>query len=299
MADRKSLGQIHTVNFDVTGIQADDSYYLLDTAGELCGQLNHMVRHGNYFKCVGIDMTVSDNDGTAIGGGSVTGELRYFAPTRGRCEAFKSAFKAVREGAKLQGFRLTDNANYDFRVPLRNPTVYSSPYGDLVSKATLDGTNDLALVHGTTAQSVFGMHNSTIEPRQGGTQPTFSQGFGIPGLSGTGTNFVKNAGALYDPSMHNVASEQMESIPFQLSYDPQGEGAAFTFNWQPDPALFLAVMTGQFELWIDEQDRDDGVSALRVSIAIHIAGWKSIMGNPDRKRRSRKSSKKKTGGGKK
>ena len=298
MADRKSLGQIHTVNFDITNINANGSRYLLDSAGELCGQLNHMVRHGNYFKVVGIDMTVSEFGGN-LGGGSISGELRYYAPTRGRCEAFKSAFKAVREGAKLQGFRLTDNANYDFRVPLEDTTVYSAPYGDLVSKATLDGTNDLALNHGTVAQSVFGMHNSTIEPRQGGVTPTFSQGFGIPGLSGTGTNFVQNAGALYDPSMHNVASIDMESIPFQVSFDPQGEGAAFTWDWQPDPALYLAVMTGQFELYVDEIDTDDAATALRLDVAIHIAGRKSIMGNPDRKRRSRKSSKKKNGGGKK
>ena len=243
-------------------------------------------------------MTVTEFGGT-LGGGSISGELRYFAPTRGRCEAFKSAFASVRAGAKLQGFRLTDNANYDFRVPLQNTTVYSSPYGDLVSKATLDGTNDLGLIHGTAAQSVFGMHNSTIEPRQGTTTPTFSQGFGVPGLAGQGTNFVKNAGALYDPSMHNVASTQMEHIPFQVSFDPQGDGAAFTFDWQPDPALYLAVMTGQFELYIDEIDTDDAATALRLDIAIHIAGWKSIMGNPDRKRRSRKSSKKKNGGGKK
>lgn len=299
MADRKSLGQIHTVNFDITNINANGKRYLLDCAGELSGQLNHMVRHGNYFKVVGIDMTVSEFGGN-LGGGSITGELRYYAPTRGRCEAFKSAFKAVREGAKLQGFRLTDNANYDFRVPLENTTVYNGAvYDDLVSKATLDGTNDLALNHGTVAQSVFGMHNSTIEPRQGGTTPTFSQGFGIPGLSGTGTNFVKNAGALYDPSMHNVASTTMEHIPFQVSFDPQGEGAAFTWDWQPDPALYLAVMTGQFELYVDEIDTDDDATALRLDLAIHIAGWKSIMGNPDRKRRSRRSSKKKNGGGKK
>ena len=132
MADRKSLGQIHTVNFDVTNIDANGKTYLLDTAGELSGQLNHMVRHGNYFKVVGIDMTVTEFGGT-LGGGSISGELRYFAPTRGRCEAFKSAFASVRAGAKLQGFRLTDNANYDFRIPIvqlfhgSNPNRLSHP----------------------------------------------------------------------------------------------------------------------------------------------------------------------------
>ena len=291
------------MNFDVTGINANGQTYLLDTAGELCGQLNHMVRQGTYMKVVGIDMTVTEYGGVqpeeTPGGGSVSGHLRYYAPTRGRCEAIKSAFRSVREGAKLQGFRLTDNANYDFRVPLRNTSVYSAPYDDLTSKATLDGTNELALFHATAAQSVFGIHNASIEPRQGGVAPTFSKGFGIPGMAGTGTNFVKNAGVLFDPSMHNVASTEMESIPFQISFDPQGEGAAFTFNWQPDPALYLAVLTGQFELYIDEMDIDGDSQALRIDVAIHIAGWKSIMGNPDRKRRSRKSSKKKNGGGKK
>ena len=69
MADRKSLGQIHTVNFDITNIDANDKRYLLDLPGELSGQLNHMVRMGNYFKVVGIDMTVSEFGGN-LGGGS-------------------------------------------------------------------------------------------------------------------------------------------------------------------------------------------------------------------------------------
>ncbi len=280
----KQLGQIHTVNFDVTGIASDQTSYLLDTAGELCGQLNHMVRHGNYMKVVGIDMTVSDNDGDNEGGGSVTGELRYYAPTRGRCEAFKSAFAAVRNGAKIQGLRLTDNENYDFRCPLRNTSLYSAPYGELSNKATINGTDELVLSNTDLASGVFDIYNSNIEPSQGGITPTFSQGFGVPG-TGVGTDFVLDAAALYDPAMKNIASTQMESIPFQVSFDPQGDGAAFTMQWRPDPALYLAVLTGQFELFVDEQDRDNGVTALRLSIAIHISGWRSIMGNPDRKRR--------------
>ena len=92
----KSLGQIHTCNFEVQPVDGDGEKWLLDTAGVLSNQLNHMVRQGNYMKVVGIDMTVSEFGGVADAGGQISGFLNYYAPTRGRCEAFKSAFAAVR-----------------------------------------------------------------------------------------------------------------------------------------------------------------------------------------------------------
>ena len=217
----KSLGQIHTANFNVTNITGQGIQYLLDPAGELSGQLNHMVRQaGNMFKVVGVDMTVSEFGGN-LGGGSINGTLRYFAPSRGRCDAIKQAFGAVREGARIQGVKLTDNANYDFRVPLRDTTLYTNPYGDLTNKATINGTDELVLASTGGATGVFDIHNANIEPSQGGITPTFSQGYGLPGLAGTGTDFVLNEGAIYDPSMKNVASTQLEEIPFQVSFDPQ------------------------------------------------------------------------------
>lgn len=281
----KQLGQIHTANFTVTDIQSQGIQYLLDPAGELSNQLNHMVRQaGNYFKVVGIDMTVSEYGGN-LGGGSINGMLRYYAPTRGRCEAIKTAFGAVREGAKISGVRLTDNANYDFRVPLRNTSLYTNPYGDLTNKATIDGTNELVLSNTDGTSGAFDVYNANIEPSQGGTTPTFSAGYGIPGTGGAGTDFVLNEGAIFDPSMKNVASVSLEEIPFQVSFDPQGDGMVTNWMWRPDPALYLAVLTGQFELYIDEIDTDDSADALTLDIAVHVAGWKSIMGNPDRKRR--------------
>lgn len=298
----KSLRQIHTVNFDVTGVNANGLSYLLDCPGELSSQLNHMVRSaGTYHKVVGIDMNVSEVGGNA-GGGAITGVLRYYAPNRGRCEAIKSAFRAVREGAKVQGFRLTDNANYDFRVPLRSTTVYNGAvYDDLDNKATLDGSNELVLSHTDGQSGVFDIHNASIEPSQGGVQPTFSQGYGLPGAGGTGTDFVLNEAAIFDPSLSNMASIEMEEIPFQVSFAGDGsDGTVTNFMWRPDPALYLAVLTGQFELYIDEQWRDTGIDALRLEVAIHIAGWKSIMGDPDKKRRKgtrhKKTSSRKNGG---
>lgn len=282
----KQLGQIHTANFTVTDIDANDVKYLLDPAGVLSNQLNNMVRQaGNMFKVVGMDITLSE-DGGNLGGGSINGELRYYAPTRGRCEAIKTAFAAVREGAKIQGVRLTNNESYDFRTPLRSTSVYSAPYGDLTNKATINGTDELVLSHTDGISGAFDVYNASIEPQQGGVQPTFSSGYGIPGTGGTGTDFVLNEGAIFNPALKDIASLELESIPFQVSFDPQGDGMVTNWMWRPDPALYLAVLTGQFELYIDEIDTDDAAVALKLDIAIHIAGWKSIMGDPDKRRRN-------------
>jgi hypothetical protein len=45
-------------------------------------------------------------------------------------------------------------------------------------------------------------------------------------------------------------------------------------------------MCGMFEVYIEEIDGDNGATDLNINMAIHVSGWKSIMGNPDKKRRS-------------
>ncbi len=282
----KGLGQIHTCNFEVEPIDSNGEKWLLDTAGVLSNQLNHMVRQGNYMKIVGIDMTVSEQGGND-GGGQVTGYLSYYAPTRGRCEAFKSAFAAVREGARIQGIRLTDNQNYDFRVPIRSRGGYQNA-SDIKNVATINGLDELSLYDAADpGASIFDVYNSNIQPAQSGSgAPTFSSGYGVPGSGGTvGTDFVLNEGTIFDPAMHNVASTNLERIPFQLTFTPHSTDMALNFQWRPDPALYLAVLTGQFELVIDEMELDGAATDLKIECAIHVAGWKSIMGNPDKKRR--------------
>ena len=81
MGMAKELGQIHTLNFRVSEIEADDNVAILDLSGELSKQLQHQVRQGNYFKVVGIDMTLTDY-GTGDGGGQASGFLEYWSPTR-------------------------------------------------------------------------------------------------------------------------------------------------------------------------------------------------------------------------
>jgi hypothetical protein len=65
----KSLGQIHTVN-NFYPVSASGDLMNIDLPGQLTDQLQRMVRCGNYFKIVGIDMTL-DTVGTN-GGGQVT-----------------------------------------------------------------------------------------------------------------------------------------------------------------------------------------------------------------------------------
>ncbi len=288
----KELGMIHTANIEVP-VSASGDNLNLDPAGVLTEQLQRMVRHGNFFKVVGIDIGV-DTQGT-VGGGQVSGELRYFAPTRGRCQAFRDAFKAMADVMKLQGISMRDNRLYDFRVPLTPDTD-----NELASRATLNGGsnpwNGLFLtISGTstaadTGQGVFEIHNRSVEPQYEGTAGDLYQpGFDTLLQSNlTGTDFIINDAVPFTGNS-DYAYKTMESIPFNISWTPDSTDIATMFQWRPDPALYLAVMTGQFELYVEELNLDETAPGLNLQVAVHIAGWKSIMGNPDKKRRSRRS----------
>lgn len=291
----KSLGQIHTVNQTKTVPVATGAgtKYLTDIPGELSAQLQTMVRQGNFFKVVGIDLTVEEQGGSG-GGGSISGELRYYAPTRGRCEAYKNAYRAVRHGMELQGINVRGNRNYDFRVPIDDINEYEDG-AYFFNQATIDGTNGLSLTGASSlTDDIFGTYNANIQPQQTATV-AFNQGFGLPGSPGTPTDFVLNEGEIFDGSLIRQAQVVPESIPFQLTYAPTAVAgdnpSVWTMEWRPDPALYLAVLCGMFEVYIEEIDGDNGATDLNIHMAIHVSGWKSIMGNPDKKRRSRKSMK--------
>jgi hypothetical protein len=62
----KSLGQIHTVNYSTPityGSTTPQNLINIDLPGELTSQLQRQIRWGQYFKVVGIDMTL-DTVGT-------------------------------------------------------------------------------------------------------------------------------------------------------------------------------------------------------------------------------------------
>lgn len=282
----KSLGQIHTVNYQMN-VTAAGNKLNIDLPGQLTEQLQTLVRAGIYAKVVGIDLDITS--ATQLGGGQITGRFLYYAPTRGRCDAFRSAFQSMREVMKAQGINMSENKLYDFRAPINDDgTVSFFP-----NQATLDGTNGLCLNNvAAPGASIFGVHNQSVQPQYTGTAgEAFDPGFDtILQDRATGTDFVLNDAVPYTGN-RDIASTDYESIPFSVSYTPDTTDLTLNMQWRPDPALFLAVMCGQLQCVIEEVNFDGGASptsGLELNIAVMVSGWKSIMGSPDRKRRSKR-----------
>lgn len=277
----KELGQIHTVNVNgVVAVSGDN--FTVDLPGELSEQLQRNIRWGQFFKCVGIDMTL-DTVGT-IGGGQVSGSIRYFAPTKGRCDAIRSSFAAMKDIMKLQGISMSDNKLYDFRAPLTNTAGFRN-------RATLDGVNGLAMSNPSNpGASIFGVHNASQRPTYTGTAgDLFTPGFDTIVQPSSGTDFVLNDSVLFTGDA-NFASEEFEEIPFMMSWTPDSSDIATQFMWKPDPALYLAIIAGQFQVIVEEVNLDGAPPApgLNIRIAVHTSGWKSIMGVPSKRKSSSK-----------
>lgn len=272
----KELGMIHTVNFDVGLIDSTASgthHATLDIAGALSSQLQKMVRQGNFFKCVGVDINIDVSSLPAPGNaGQVSGRLEYYVPTRGRCKAYREAFRAMAKQMSNQGIPMRTNKLYDFRVGL-DDAVTNNQIGNI---ATLDGTNPLYLKNvGTPGASVFDVYNSSVEPiYTGPVADQFSDGFDTLLASGAAkTDFVLNEELIYRGN-DDLALTVKEWIPFQLSYGSDDTTA--TFQFRPDPALYIAVMCGMFDVFIEDAV-SVGAPTFDLTIAVHIAGWKSIM----------------------
>ncbi len=288
----KELGQIHTVNtkLQLPGGDGGTGFALgdIDLPAELSQQLQQMVRQGNFFKVVGIDISI-DLDAVNDRDVYLQGFLRYYAPTRGRCAAYRGAFKAMADQMKNQGISMRDNHLYDFRAPINE--VYASTFRN---QATPDGVTGLALNNANATASIFGVHNASVQPKS--TNPAadiFAEGFSTL-LSPAGTDFVLNDTRLYSGN-EMIANEQYEEIPFQLEMSSvHGNSVTATFQWRPDPALYLAVMCGQFQVYLEDYRVDPQVITQlpQLNVAVMVYGWRSIMGNPDKKKKSRGSKKK-------
>ena len=290
----KGLGMIHTVNALMTP-DRQDQIWTVDLSTKLSRQLQYQVRQGNYFKIVGIDMSLQGlaDDGTTTGGGQVSGTIRYWAPTRGRCAAYRGAFNSTMSAMKQQGLSIKGNPLYDFKVAFRDPAD-----SDLINPnestnlATLDGATPLCLTDSANAWTdVFKVHNSNVLARTtDATALTNRQGFA---LYGNNTDFVLNEALDGFFGNSELANEQFEEIPFQLLFEEQdqdptqeSESGTLSFQWRPDPALYVAAMAGLIEIQFDALSLDGEAESLDVQLAIHVAGWKSIMGDPDKKNRS-------------
>ncbi len=272
----KELGMLHSVNFSHDLADGDSLVYNHDLAGQLTEQLQRMCRQGQFFKIAGIDIGLQPKLSSSPNSGTVTGRLKYYAPTRGRCAAYRAAFKAMAEAMKVQGITMRDNIFYDFRVPINNTSTYAN-VTPFANGASFDGVTELTL-DGAAPNGLFAVHNSGVQPIN--LAPTFSEGFGVFGNAGN--DFVLNENQQGFQGNEMIADDEMEQIPFQISMDQssgQGEQSTLTFQWRPDPALYLAIMAGQFEFVIDETTVV-GAGDLTIIVTYSVAGWKSIMGNP-------------------
>lgn len=283
----KSLGQIHNVQETSTVAISNIGQALrrIDLPGLLSKQLQNMVRAGNMFKLVGVDIGIKPNVTNPGDGASITGYLRYYSPTRGRCAAFRHAFQATAEMMEAQGIPMRMNQLYDFRPALtNNPSLQNV----LQNQATLDGTNGLCLNSGVPGASIFGVYNKSVQPTSQTIPPNdlFDEGFDTIIAAGAArTDFVLNEGSPYDGNS-DLADLTYSEIPFAVSYGDQNTTVSFQFR--PDPALYVAVLAGQLEMVVDDLELLGSATQAEVTISCMVSGWKSIMGNPDKKKRSSK-----------
>ena len=312
----KSLGQIHTTKFNYERTTnaslaiGEANAFLCDNSAKLSTQFNRNIRMMCSYKWVGADLVVQLPEDVAPGNNSdkviIKGRMRYFAPTKGRCQALRDAYQQLRHQAKIQGVDLSKNRQFDFRVlprPLVNypanvddgvvPTP-SPNDEDILNTTTLNGSNELCMVEGTPEVSVFDQYNTGVRPNE--TTVAFNSGLQTQAQAGvTQTDFVLNEG-LIQGGNPNLADVQFEEIPFELAFDSTAR-RVYTLQWRPDPALYVSVLGGFVEIVIDEATAtgSSGIGAidgLEMDISMHWAGWKSIV-NPPTTRRSKMIARKK------
>lgn len=284
----KSLGQIHTTafNYEIPSTQIGiGNAFLCDGSAALSKQFNRNVRMMSIYKLVGADLVVQVPDNIIFGDSDrmiVKGRMRYFQPTKGRCQALRDSYQQFRTMAKSQGVSPGKNKLFDFRVvprPLSNyPVNNLFVANNILNTSTLDGASELVMTGGPTGVSVYDSYNEGVNPKDA----TVTTGDFASGLdtwqSGTQTDFVLNEGTIQSGNA-NIADLEMEEIPFELAYDTTAR-RVHTLNWRPDPALYIGILGGFVEIVLDEITADGSstvIEGVEMDIALHWAGWKSIV----------------------
>lgn len=278
----KELGMIHTVS-DQHTVSAQGQRFLTDLSGELSRQLQRRIRQGQYYKTVGWDLNLRPHPTTPGVGGIVSGRIKYYLPTKGRCQAYRNAFNTMMSIFKDQGINIRQDERYDFRVPLDNTAVYVNG-AQFVNVSSINGTSQLNMSDGTN-QDIFTVYNQSVIPNNASTGIN-STGFGAYGST---SDYILNDGVTQFGNP-DYASTEFEILNFTVSYDGVNK-IGETLQLRADPALYIAILSGQFEIFIDDVSFEAGATSLTLDVNTHVAGWKSIIQPP----RSR-SKKKMTGG---
>ena len=297
----KSLGQIHTTSFNYEGTNlqiTDNACFLADSSAALSTQFNRNIRMMQSYKWVGADLVVQLPENMNPLGGettevSVKGRMRYYAPTKGRCNALRAAYLQFRETARQQGVNPSDNKLFDFRVVPRALSNYDmNTFGPnnhpILNTTTLDGVTSLTMVEGglsSPQNEAFSSYNLGVRPTDDAvTGADFASGLRTQvGTLVTQTDFVLNEGTIQTGNPL-IADVQFEEIPFALTFNGVDKRTS-TLQWRPDPALYVSVLGGFVEIVLDEIKADGatGVGAIEgfeMDIALHWAGWKSIVQPP-------------------
>lgn len=305
----KSLGQIHTTkfNYEIAAVDAvgETNAFLCDNSGKLSTQFQRNIRMMSTYKWVGADLVVQLPDDlsapTATNSTQVAvkGRMRYFAPTRARCDALRDAYQQFMTQAKIQGVDPRKNRRFDFRVLPRDQSNYPTNTlllnsEDIFNLTTLNGTDALCMTDGTGSNEVFDNYNANVRPVSAAPTGVYASGLETQLSGGGQIDFVLNEGLIQEGNS-NLADVVLEEIPFLLTFNP-GSERAVQLNWRPDPALYVSVLGGFVEIVIDEVEASgaSGVGAINgieMDIAMHWAGWKSIIKSP-RSRRTKRSKKK-------
>lgn len=304
----KSLGQIHTTKFNYeteSSSVGESNAFLCDNSAKLSTQFNRNIRMMQSYKWVGADLVLQlPEDVNPVGGEStsvqVKGRMRYFAPTKGRCQALRDAFNQFRTMAKAQGVNPGKNRLFDFRViprPIGEYPINTATLDEnLKNLTTLDNTNSLVMTDGATGVSVFDSYNVGVNPEDTlVTSADFASGLDT-WQSGTQTDFILNEG-LIQSGNPNKADTEFEEIPFVLTYDSV-DPRSNSLQWRPDPALYVSVLGGFIEIVLDEITATGAsgvptpINGVEMDIAMHWAGWKSIVQPPKSRRMTRSRSSK-------
>ena len=149
--------------------------------------------------------------------------MRYFQPTKGRCNALRDAYQMLRTQAKLQGVDLSANKLFDFRVLPRAKSNYlannSTDY-EIYNTTTLDGVNELTMIEAADSGSeVFTQYNQGVVPTETVVSGSdFNSGLKTQlGTIVTQTDFVTNEG-LIQSGNSLIADVKMEEIPFLFNF---------------------------------------------------------------------------------
>lgn len=305
----KSLGQIHTCKYNYEGAVSDttdNNAFLCDNSASLSTQFNRNIRMMQSYKWVGADLVVQlpeaiNLPGTQSTEVSVKGRMRYFAPTKGRCNALRVAYKQFRETARQQGVNPSNNKLFDFRVLPRDPANYPMNINytnthPIYQQTTLDGINPLSMIDGVASTTeVFTSYNVGVSPEDTAvTSGDFASGLRTQvGTLLTQTDFVLNEGEIQSGNFL-IADVQMEEIPFVLTFDGADKRTS-SLQWRPDPALYVSVLGGFIEIVLDEISSDGAalnpggdIDGFEMDISHHFAGWKSIVQAPKRRGSSMK-----------